>query len=72
VALIGAMSPQINTLIEEGFIQTVVAGTPEVHVVRKGEKIPPQKIFQSRYIVVTPDNLSQVLKRYPQFAPYSR
>lgn len=64
VALIGGMSSEVGRLIKDGFIQTVIAGTPEVHVVKKGEKIPPETLFQTRYMVVTPDNLAQIIERW--------
>jgi hypothetical protein len=52
VALLTSMSPEITTLIKQGYVQTVVAGTPEVHTVEKGERIPPEKIFQQRFMIV--------------------
>jgi len=69
VALVGGMNPEVGSFIEEGMIQAVVAGTPEVHVVKKGEVIPPETLFQTRYMTVTSANLTQILERYPQFAP---
>ena len=61
------MSPQIPALIKQGYVQTVVAGTPEVHTVEKGEEIAPEKIFEQRFMIVTLDNLEEVIKKYPQY-----
>lgn len=72
IALIGGMSPEVSKLIQEGQVQTVVAGTPEVHVVKKGEEIPLETVFKTRYMVVTPENLDQILDRYPQFNPSAK
>ena len=55
IALIIAMNPEISSFIEAGLVQTVIAGTPEVQVVKKGKKIPPEKLFETRYMVVTPE-----------------
>ena len=67
IALLTGMSPQITALIKQGYVQIVVAGTPEVHTVEKGEKIAPEKIFQQRFMIVTPDNLEEIIKKYPQY-----
>ncbi len=68
IALLTGMSPEITVLIRQGYVQTVVAGTPEVHTVEAGERIPPEEIFQQRFMIVTPDNLEDVLRKYPQYA----
>ena len=67
IALLTGMSPEITALIKQGYVQTVVAGTPEVHTVEKGERIAPEKIFEQRFMIVTPDNLEEVIKKYPQY-----
>ncbi|MCK4401750.1 hypothetical protein KAW08_05560 [bacterium] len=67
IALLTGMSSQITALIKRGYVQTVVAGTPEVHTVEKGEKIAPEKIFEQRFMIVTTDNLEDVIRKYPQY-----
>lgn len=71
IGMIGGLTPGISSLIEKGFIHIVISETPKIHVVEKGEKISPKKMFQTRYMVVTPDNLNQIIERYPQIAPSS-
>jgi len=67
VALLTGMSPKITRLIKEGYVQVVVAGTPEVHIMRKGEKKSPEELFKERFMIVTRDNLETIIRKYPQY-----
>lgn len=69
IALLTNMSPELTGLIRQGYVQTLIAGTPEVHTMKKGEKMSPEETFKQRFMLVTPDNLEEIIRKYPQYAP---
>ena len=68
IALLAGMSPKLTELIKDGYVHVVVAGTPKVHIMKKGEEKSPEELFQERFMIVTQDNLSEVLRKYPQYS----
>ena len=68
IALLAGMSPKLSGLIRQGYVQVVVAGTPEVHTVEKGERIPAERIFKERFMIVRQDNLEEIIKEYPRYS----
>ena len=69
VALLTSMSPKLTRLIKEGYVDVVVAGTPEVHIVKKGEEKTPEELFPERFMIVTRNNLEAIIRKYPQYNP---
>ncbi len=67
IALLTSMSPKLTGLIKEGYVDAVVAGTPEVHIMKKGEEKTPEELFQERFMIVTQDNLEAIIRKYPQY-----
>ena len=68
IALLTGMSPKLTGLIKEGYVDVVVAGTPEVHIVKKGEEKSPEELFPERFMIVTRDNLEEIIRKYPQYS----
>jgi len=62
------MSPKLTGLIKEGYIEVVIAGTPEVHIMKKGEEKTPEELFPERFMIVTRDNLEEIIRKYPQYS----
>lgn len=65
VACLGNWRPNLLPLLRNGSIDVLVAGTPTVHVMKKGEEKSPQQLFEERYMVVTPQNVDQTMRQYP-------
>ena len=72
IALLSGMSPKLTRLISQGYVDVVVAGTPEVHIIKKGEEKSPEELFQERFMIVTQDNLEAIIRKYPQYSPERR
>jgi len=68
IALLTGMSPKLTGLIKEGYVDVVVAGIPEVHIVKKGEEKSPEEFFPERFMIVTRDNLEEIIRKYPQYS----
>ena len=68
IALLTGMSPKLTEFIREGYVDVVIAGIPKVHIVKKGEEKSPEELFPERFMIVTRDNLSEVLRKYPQYS----
>jgi hypothetical protein len=65
IACLGNWGPNLVALIRNGSIDVLVAGTPTVHVMKKGEEKSPEQLFEERYMLVTPQNVNKILRQYP-------
>ena len=68
IALLSSMSPKLTELTRQGYVDVVIAGTPEVHIMKKGEEKSPEELFQERFMLVTQNNLSEIIRKYPQYS----
>jgi len=69
VAALEAMSPGLAALIRDGRVQAALCPAPRVHVVRKGEQLSAEQMFEQRFMIVTRENLPEILRRHPAWRP---
>ena len=66
VGVLGSMQPHLRELLEEASVVVAVVGSPEVNVISAGEKISPEEMFDREYLVVTPGNVEEMLRKHPR------
>ena len=58
------INPEIISLMKENIIQVAIVSSPEPKVRKKGEIIPPEELFKKSFIIINPENLEEILKKY--------